>query len=389
MEQEQGLPSGARERILETFPILRRVDFPAWIVGGAVRDLILGAAIEDVDLACVDARQHAMALARSTGAKLVDLGRERFETWRIAGRGVVCDVSELDGGTIDSDLARRDFTINAMAIDLAGFSLVDPFDGRIDLDARRIRMVREENFADDPLRTLRGVRFATTLGFDVEPETAAAMSRHAPGLEAVAPERVSAELALALAASAASRGLRIAGDLGIDRIVLGFEVDETTLEIENALDGTSDAILRWGALLRGADRAMIEAHAARWRWSRDDRDAVIALVESFRTSSDDRTPDDVALKLHRIGEETARRLVALLRAVGEIECASRFAGVIERQPHLFGIAALLDGKEIAEILGRPEGPEIGRIKGSLLDAQVTGRVRNRDEAIRWVEGHRR
>src|SRR6185503_11979871 len=115
--------------------------------------------------------------------------------WRVVGpesRWHV-DLMPLDGD-IEQDLARRDFTINAIAEPLEGGPRLDPHGGEADLRAGRLRMVSARAFADDPLRVLRAARLACELGFEVDPATVSAGAAHAPGLERVAPERVFAEL---------------------------------------------------------------------------------------------------------------------------------------------------------------------------------------------------
>src|SRR6058998_3770179 len=126
----------------------------AWVVGGAVRDELLGREVLDLDVACRDPRRAARAYARRSGGAPFPLS-ERHGAWRVAleGGGTV-DFTPLRG-SIEDDLATRDFTINAIAVPLAGGEPVDPFSGREDLAARSIRAVSDSIFADDPLRLLR------------------------------------------------------------------------------------------------------------------------------------------------------------------------------------------------------------------------------------------
>src|SRR5689334_5266547 len=168
-------------------------DAPVWVVGGAVRDRLLGRDTEDVDLA-VDGEpgQVAATLRRAApgGAAAFQLSDE-FGAWRVVGADHAwhIDVNPLRGD-LEADLRARDVTINAMAEPLAGGELVDPTGGREDLAARRLRAVSDSAFADDPLRTLRLARLAVELGLEVEPGTAALARAGAPGLVRVAPERM-------------------------------------------------------------------------------------------------------------------------------------------------------------------------------------------------------
>jgi poly(A) polymerase len=168
----------------------------AWLVGGVVRDRLLGRATDDVDLVVAgDVEAAARAVARQGRGTAFPLS-EAFGAWRVAGpsRAWQVDVSELAGGSIDDDLARRDFTINAMAEPLAGGDVLDPFDGAADLRARRLRVVSPTVFGADPLRVLRLVRHAVELDLDVDPATADLARSGAPSLSRVAGERVFAEL---------------------------------------------------------------------------------------------------------------------------------------------------------------------------------------------------
>src|SRR5262249_21382879 len=125
-------------------------DAPAWIVGGAVRDRLLGrrGAGDDVDLAVEgDPRGAARRIARAAGGAAFELS-DAFGAWRVVGPGQVwqVDVTPLQGGTLESDLAARDLTVNAIAEPLAGGELIDPHGGRADLEARRLRMVATDAF---------------------------------------------------------------------------------------------------------------------------------------------------------------------------------------------------------------------------------------------------
>jgi poly(A) polymerase len=199
-------------------------DTPAWVVGGAVRDRLLGrrGADDDIDLVVErDARAAARRIARAAHGAAFELS-DKFGGWRVVGPGQAwqVDVTPLQGGALASDLAARDLTVNAMAEPLGGGEIVDPYDGRADLEARRLRMVAPAAFATDPLRALRVARLACELGFTVEPDTAAAARAHAGELERVSPERIFAELKRIVVADAALAGLALMDDLGLTAVVL-------------------------------------------------------------------------------------------------------------------------------------------------------------------------
>ncbi len=194
----------------------------AWVVGGAVRDELLGREIVDLDLVVdADAAVVAQRLRRASRGPAFELSDE-FGAWRVMAvdRAWQIDVSSLRGGTLSADLDLRDFTINAIARPLAGGDPVDPHGGLADLDARLLRMVSPRSFADDPLRVLRLARLACELELSVDPATASAARDHAPGVAEVAQERVFVELRRLLAGDGALDGLTLMDDLGLTAVVL-------------------------------------------------------------------------------------------------------------------------------------------------------------------------
>ncbi len=195
---------------------------PAWLVGGAVRDGLLGRPTADFDVAVAgDPQAAARAIARAARGAAFELSGA-FGAWRVVSRegGWNVDLVTLREGDLAADLAARDFTINAMAQPLAGGELLDPHGGRADLEARRLRMVSAAALADDPLRTLRAARLAVELGLELDPETREEVRRQAPGLGSVAPERVFAELKRVVCAERPAEGLLLAEDLGVVAVAL-------------------------------------------------------------------------------------------------------------------------------------------------------------------------
>ena len=189
--------------------ILRRLEaagYEAWCVGGAVRDALLGRAPGDWD---VTASAPPEAVLDLFSPNALPTGLQHGTVTVGGGRGVEVTTFRRDGTYLDNrhpdhveftsslteDLARRDFTVNAIAVNLRG-ELADPFDGQQDLAAQVLRAVGEpeRRFQEDALRILRGLRFASKLGFAIEPETAEAIHRCAPLLRNIAPERIQAEM---------------------------------------------------------------------------------------------------------------------------------------------------------------------------------------------------
>lgn len=196
----------------------------AWIVGGALRDERLGRPVSDVDVALPAGavRDAARALGKAVRGPAFELSGE-FGAWRVIGPGRAwqVDLAPLQGETIEDDLARRDFTVNAMARPVGGDgALVDPFGGARDLEERRLRMVAPEAFDDDPLRVLRLARFACELPLTPDAETLAAATARAPQIAGVAAERVFAELKRVIAADRVLDGLELMATLRLTPYVL-------------------------------------------------------------------------------------------------------------------------------------------------------------------------
>jgi putative nucleotidyltransferase with HDIG domain len=194
----------------------------AWVVGGAVRDRLVGRPVVDLDVAVAgDPRALARHLALVAGGPVFQLSGE-FGAWRVhaPGRRWQVDVTALQGDSIEEDLAQRDFTVNAIAEPLDGGPLIDPFDGALDLEARRLRMVSEENFDRDPLRVLRLARFAAGLGFEPDEETIAAAAQRAGQIGEVAQERAFAEFRQLLTSDRPLEGLALMDRLGLTEQLL-------------------------------------------------------------------------------------------------------------------------------------------------------------------------
>jgi putative nucleotidyltransferase with HDIG domain len=193
-----------------------------WLVGGTVRDRLLGRETADFDVATAgSAADVARTLGRAADGFAFELS-EAFGAWRIVAhdRTWQVDILPLNGATIEEDLGRRDLTINAMAAPLGAVGYVDPFGGLEDLRARRLRAVSPVAFERDPLRTLRLARLSCELGFEVDVATQALARAAAPALAEVAPERVFNELRRVVCAPAALVGLQLMDAIGVTDAVL-------------------------------------------------------------------------------------------------------------------------------------------------------------------------
>lgn len=195
----------------------------AWLVGGAVRDRALGRATADVDVVVDgDPGEAARAVSRAAGRAACFALSEDFGAWRVVGRDSSwqVDVEALRGGSLEADLALRDFTVNAIAEPIGGGAPIDPLGGLEDLRARRLRMAAPTAFAMDPLRVLRLARVAVELELEPEADTVRGARAHAGALASCSAERIFVELRRIVAAPRALRGLELMGELGATAVVL-------------------------------------------------------------------------------------------------------------------------------------------------------------------------
>jgi len=198
--------------LLENLPGAPR----AYLVGGAVRDLLMQRHPTDIDIVVDgEATPFAGAIADRAQARVVQIGKPGQVTYRVTSRGLMIDITSLAGNTLENDLRRRDFTVNAMAYDLHEHRLIDILDGQADIAARRIRMIAEQAFIDDPLRLLRAFRMAAMLNFDIAPETLAAIERHGPRIDQPAGERLRAELVQLMACPTSAPQVQTMSDSGL------------------------------------------------------------------------------------------------------------------------------------------------------------------------------
>jgi poly(A) polymerase len=317
---------------------------PVYLVGGSVRDALLGRPAEDLDFTTPLDPDRIEALVRAAGRKPYLVGK-KFGTVAFKIDGHTVEVTTFrtemyDGNTrrprvdfvdaLEDDLSRRDFTINAMA--LLGGELIDPFGGVADLEAGLIRAVGDprERMREDPLRMLRAARFASQLSFEVHPDTIAAMKRLAHRILLVARERWVAELDKLLVAPGVSAGLTLLAETDLLRYLLpelhlqvGFEQnsryhDRTlfahTLAVVEATP--PDVTLRWAALLHDIGKpymrvdkpdrstyvrhdllgeALVERMALYLKWGNRRRDEIASLVrDHMHPDSPLRAADDSA-----------------------------------------------------------------------------------------------
>jgi Poly A polymerase head domain len=325
----------------------------AWVVGGAVRDEALGRDLVDLDVACREPREAARAYAKLSGGDPFPLS-ERHGAWRVAlEAGRTVDFTPLRDG-IEDDLATRDFTINAIAVPLAGGEEVDPHGGRGDLAAKLIRAVSPAVFTDDPLRLLRAARLEDELGFVLEQETERLVREQAALVTEPARERALAELV-----RLSVDGYRRADELGL--------------------------LAPLGGSSAGLDRPLVDRPAFR---------LVAVFGESLRrfpVSNEtkryahkllhaERPADGSPRSIHRFRRATEPWADDALVFVGAPELEDAVRKAREAEP----AEPLLRGDE----LGIPPGPEIGRLLELIAEERAAGAISTRDEALKLVERDR-
>ncbi len=383
---------------------------PAWLVGGAVRDAALGRPIPEIDAAVArDAEGIATALQRAGLGTAVFLSRDRPgpRVFRVAGRRSL-DLAEIEGGSIETDLRRRDFTANAIAVAFDDGRVVDPFGGLSDLSRRRLRCVDPRNLLEDPLRALRAARFLATHGLSPDAATLAAARRAAPGLGRVARERIAAELARLLEAPAAGPALAWAARAGLLPAALA------PAPLGPDLSGAAAA--RAARSIRPLDalafRRLPPARRRRLRLAR--------LAEALGLRPEDTRRWLSGLSLGRREAEEVARLRSLARALPKAarhgrsdavawlleagalaEDALRLASLsggsasaatvrrITRLRHLTRARSAsrrvaVSGGDVMRWLSLPPGPRIGELLAQLRLQIALGAVRNRREARNWL-----
>ena len=405
------------------------------IVGGAVRDELLGRPHADWDLATRLLPEAVMARSRAAGLKVVPTGlKHGTVTVILEDRPVEVTTFRSDGDyldgrrpesvrlgvTLEEDLSRRDFTINAMALPVGGDALVDPFGGRADLAARRIRAVGDplQRFAEDGLRPLRACRFAAQLDFTVDPRTLAAIPQRLEVAAKVAPERVFHELDKLLRGQAPDRGLELLEACGLLDLWLpelrpvvarsgtapaGPGSWARTLAVVREAPAASEP--RWAALMCEAGThpdpaSVLETAAAvldRLRASHALRKGASALIRRHATIPDDGWGDaDCRRFLQALAQDGLDLQAwgafreACLRGSGA-EAGQGEAGHRSLMGRLERLAAeataltvrdlVLDGGALMRLAGRHGGPWLGALQARLLEAVIEDPAANTPERL--------
>lgn len=432
------VPRGARA-VLDR---IHREGGQAYLVGGCVRDLLLGRDAKDFDIATDLVPDRIKALfgrvhevGASFGTLMVPFGDGLYEVTTFRTESDYRDGRHPDrvaySTSLTEDLARRDFTINAMAFDPRADRLEDPFGGRADLERRRIRAVGEpaERFQEDALRSLRAVRFAAQLGFKIERRTLQALRAEAAGLGRISAERIREELSRILLSPKPSRGFKLLHHAGLLRIVLPeleacrgvaqnrFHAHDVFTHSVLAADAApaDNLPVRLAALLHDIAKPdtreekegdftfyahqMVGARKAdrilrRLRYSNEVREKVTHLIRHHmfyyqpewtdsavrrfaRSVGVENIPDLIALRLADMGGNVkksgdTRPLQALLRRVEEVIA----------QDTALSVKDLAIGGEDLKAMGLAPGPIYGQILRALLEQVLDDPEMNEPERLR-------
>lgn len=375
-----------------------------YLVGGAVRDLLLGRPTEDLDLVVEgDAETLASIIAKRLSGQVVS--RSQFSTAKIKVDGVSLDLitarsehysrpgalPQIAHGNMEDDLARRDFSINAMAFPLHTGNkgqILDPFGGQADLSSGLIRVLHDKSFIDDATRIMRAVRYEQRLGFRLEDDTQTLLRRDLPMLDTISGDRLRRELHLLLKEDRCVETLVRADQLGVMAAI--FSSLEGSGEVVQSAMGrigqkTLDEYVYLGLLTYHLDSSDGEKIIGRLRmpprWAAVVRDT-IALKDKLPRLS------DAMLSPTQLYETLAPSANAAVQA-----CAlAAPSGEARRNLTLFleklrYVKPALGGKDLIE-LGVPQGPAIGEMLTRLRSARLEGVVTSRAEEVALLKSWR-
>lgn len=402
----------------ESWPFsLEMLPDDAYLVGGSVRDALLERQSPYLDLDFIlpgYSIKIAKQIADRYKAGFVVLDDER-KIARVVFPNATVDFAKQEGMTLEADLQRRDFTINAIAYHPKTGQIVDPMKGREDLQTSTIRMVSPTNLASDPLRLLRGYRQAAQLGFTLEPETQAAIGQLAPLLRQVAAERVNTELWYLLNQKRGSSYLVAAWKDGLlrywlpdatkDSLNILAQVDEAAMQLAEkwpqlGVEFAADlrAILRISGYLGIAKLVCLlpletgpaEAQLMRLKLSRVEIKAAIQVIKSWQLIQQQPRLKDWTVRSHYF---LFRQVGSLFPSLAAIALASGISldalgNAVERYLDPEDLAAhpkvLITGTDLMSELGIPRGPQIGEILNQIQLATVEGEISTREEAIAFA-----
>jgi tRNA nucleotidyltransferase (CCA-adding enzyme) len=386
----------------------------ACLVGGAVRDALLLRRAEYLDLDFVlptDAVQTARSIAGHYKAGFVVLDAQR-QIARVVFKDATVDLAQQEGDSLEMDLYRRDFTINAIAYNPHTDQFIDPLQGMVDCRAGVIRMVSQSNLEDDPLRLLRGYRQAAQLGFRIEPETQAVIRQLAPLLGQVAAERVQVELGYLLKSpqgtpwltaawednllqawfpDATAQGLAQLAAVDDSARVLEDTWHQLGVELQSLVGGKSASLLslaKLANLLPSVPEAA-ESQLLRLKYSRAEIRAVVTALKHLPQ-----------LLSHATSQMPLREQYFFFLDVGSVFPTLAVLAVVVGMP-VATIAPLIDrylnpddqvahptplvtGNDLMKALNLPASPQIGKLLTELQIARIEGKISSYEDAIKFA-----
>lgn len=383
-------PAAIPPEVVEVIDVLSAAGHRTVLVGGSVRDLLLGKPPKDFDVATAATPVQVQQRFK----RVIPTGIEHG-TVTVVVRGHHVEVTTfraeaeyVDGRRpskvefhedVAADLARRDFTINAMAWD-AAHGLVDPFGGQADLASRTVRCVRSamERFLEDGLRPLRAVRFATVLDFALDPDTEAAITQTLHVFRKVAGERVNQEFAKILASPHAARGVQLLARTSL----LGAFFPEAVLANATALPTLPvDESVRLALLLDGVPKA--KEVVTRLKFPGKTAEATGALVTHRALPVSTASDADLRRWLARVDPARLEPILALNLALGVAAepLAGRLRAIASSRPPLSARELALDGQAIMSVLGVGPSRAVGEATRFLVDQVLEEPSRNSVDAL--------
>ncbi len=403
-----------RMRVLRTCAdIASRRGVDLYLVGGAVRDLLMTRLSPDPDLDMAGPRvdgHFAAELARELGGRFV--ASSLFGTFKLlvpasgAGRGSAMEIDlvasrsetysepgalpQVRAGTLDRDLARRDFSIGAMCMvmtppagsELSWGDLIDPFCGKGDIERGLVRVLHPGSFIDDPTRIFRAVRYATRLGFEIEETTANLMKDALAYIDRLSGDRVRHELERIFDEAEAGRVLELAGRLGVlEAAFPDMGADPGIFASARFLGGDWGWDEWIGLLACSVPPGRAQALAKRLNLG-SRATGVVLDVEAINDM--DWPPETAPVRPSEIYALLSRRSKASIRACAAVTTDEmHMAAMTTYLEALADTAPALTGEDLLE-MGVPEGPTVGRLLRELLYARLDGEVTTVDEERRFV-----
>lgn len=376
-----------------------------YLLGGVVRDALLGLQVSDIDIAVVGMTSDLpRGVARALNGRVVS--HSQFNTFSLSASGrhidlamARCETYNHSGalptvlpGTIRQDLARRDFTINAMAVSLSTVSfgeLIDPLNGQSDLKAGLVRVLHNDSFKDDATRILRAVRYAARLGFTLEAHTERLLRRDVSYLDTISPARLRDEFVRVLQEGRAVLILEMLHDLGtLWFIHPALKLNSQTLcalrRAEQSGYADKPALflsILTCAMTDGEKANFIERLQLNSRWSQTVLDTGLARtrVQDDR-SSGDFSRSEIYMRLKGLDEAS---ILGCALSEGDSAMAQRLMLYLNE---LCNIAPILKGSDLLA-LGVPQGPEVGALLNDLLEARLDGKIKTRQDEIKFIQSY--